>query len=63
MTKPECKLVESEGNIYSLMGYAFNALKCAGFPHEAKEMITKIRSEAKNSDYALQIIKNYVNVV
>jgi hypothetical protein len=63
MTKPECKLVESEGNIFTLIGNAYHSLKCAGFHNEAKEMMNAIRSEDSTSTQKLQIIRNYVNVV
>ena len=59
--KPDCPLVGSDGNIWSLMGIASRTLKNAGLGEQAKEMCERI---CESGDYykALGIIGEYVNI-
>jgi hypothetical protein len=62
MTKPKCKLIGEDGNIFNLMGIASRTLKRAGLEEEAKEMVDRI-FKSESYDRALQIIMDYVEVV
>lgn len=61
MTKPKCKLIGEDGNIFNLMGIAARTLKTEGLEDKAKEMIGKV-TESKSYDEALRIIMEYVEV-
>lgn len=61
MTKPKCKLIGEDGNIFNLMGIASRILKRAGLEEEAKEMVNRI-FKSESYDKALQIIMDYVEV-
>jgi hypothetical protein len=61
MTKPKCKLIGEDGNIFNLMGIASRTLKRAGLEEEAKEMVGRI-FKSESYDRALQIIMDYVEV-
>ena len=59
--KPKCKLTGVDGNIFTLVGVARDALGKAKMKNEAKEMSDKV-SKAKSYDEALCIIADYVDV-
>ena len=61
MTKPKCKLIGEDGNIFNLMGIASRTLKRAGLEEEAKEKVDRI-FKSESYDRALQIIMDYVEV-
>ena len=61
MTKPKCKLIGEDGNIFNLMGIASKTLKRAGLEKEADEMIDRITS-SKSYHEALAIIADYVEI-
>lgn len=60
-TKPKCKLIGRDGNVFNLMGLAARALRKAGQPEKAIEMIEKIMG-AGSYDEALVIISDYVDI-
>ena len=62
MTKPECKLIGENGNIFNLMGIASKTLKSVGKDDAADEMNSRIMNGAKSYDEALRIIMEYVDV-
>ena len=59
--KPDCPLIGTDSNIFSLMGIASKTLKRYGMAEQAKEMCERITS---SGDYnkALCIIGEYVNI-
>ncbi len=59
--KPSAALIGSDGNIFSLMGIASQALKRSGMKDEATEMCERITSSG-SYDKALAIIGEYVNI-
>ena len=61
-TKPKCKLIGQNGNVFNLMGLAARALKKAGQPEKAKEMTEKITTGAGSYEEALTIIGEYVEI-
>ena len=61
MTKPRCKLIGKDGNIFNLVGLAVRALRSAGQEGNAKEMTAKVFS-SKSYEEALAIIMDYVEV-
>jgi glutamate mutase epsilon subunit len=61
MTKPRCKLIGEDGNIFNLMGIASRTLKKAGMKDKADEMVDKI-TKSKSYDEALSIIMEYVEI-
>lgn len=61
-TKPNCALIEQDGNIFNLMGIASNVLKENGMYNQSEEMIKRITSGAQNYYEALNIIGEYVNI-
>lgn len=62
MTKPECKLIGENGNIFNLMGIASRTLKEKEMDNAADEMNSRIMNGAKSYDEALRIIMEYVDV-
>ena len=62
MSKPKCKLIGEDGNIYNLLGLAGNALKQAGQREQSSEMLHRVTHEAKSYEDALCIIQDYVDV-
>ena len=63
MSKPTCKLIGENGNIFNLMGIASRALKENGLPDQVEEMRKRIMGgEAGNYDEALLIIMEYVEI-
>jgi hypothetical protein len=60
MTKPRCKLVGENGNIFNLMGITSRTLKDAGLEEQAAEMRERI-FKSESYDRALQIIMEYVD--
>ena len=61
MSKPKCKLLGKDGNIFNLIGIASRALKDAGLQDQSKEMTNKVMSSNSYSE-ALSIISDYVEV-
>lgn len=63
MSKPKCKLIGEDGNIFNLMGIAARTLKRNNQADKANEMIHRItQGEVKNYSEALAIICEYVDV-
>ena len=60
-TKPTCKLTETDGNIFALLGKACNALKQAGMYTEAYALVGEV-FDSSSYDAALQKIMKYVEV-
>lgn len=60
-SKPRCKLIGADGNIFNLLGIAGRALTRAGMRDKKEEMQQKA-FKAKSYDEALQIIMQYVEV-
>lgn len=61
-TKPRCKLIGQDGNIFNLVGIASRTLKSADLADKAKEMQNRVFSSGSYSE-ALAIISEYVEVV
>ena len=61
-TKPNCKLIGENGNIFNLMAIASRTLRTEGLGDKAEEMCARIR---ESGDYykALAIIGEYVNII
>ena len=62
-SKPQCKLIGKDGNVFNLMGIASRTLKENGMSGKATEMWNKITKEAKNYAQALAIIGEYVEII
>lgn len=62
VTKPKCKLIGEDGNIFNLIGIASRTLRYAGLEEKAKEMGTKVLRSSSYSE-ALSIISEYVEVM
>ena len=60
-SKPKCKLVGTDGNIFALVGKASKTLKGAGLFEKAKEMMQEV-FKSKSYDDALCIIMKYVEI-
>jgi len=60
--KPRAKLVGADGNVFNLMGICAKALRKAGMPEKASEMVKKITGEAKSYEEALAIMVDYCEV-
>ena len=60
-TKPDCKLIGKDGNIYNLMGLAARTLRKNGLTEQATEMTERITA-CGSYDEALGIIGEYVNI-
>ena len=59
--KPDCKLIDEDGNIFNLMARAARTLRENNLSEEAKEMRERITSSG-SYDEALCIIGEYVNI-
>lgn len=63
MSKPTCKLIGENGNIFNLIGIASRTLIENGLPDQAEEMSKRIAGgEAGGYDEALHIIMEYVEI-
>lgn len=62
MSKPKCKLVGENGNIFNLMGIAVKVLKENGQEANSVEMQMRIMNYVKSYSEALAIISEYVEV-
>lgn len=60
-TKPDCRLIGEDGNIFNLMGLAARTLRHNGLTEQATEMTGRIH-ECGSYDEALCIIGEYVNI-
>jgi len=61
MGKPSCKLVGTDGNVFSIIGKISATLKKAGLPDKAKEFTSKAFG-AESYDVVLQLANKYVEV-
>ncbi len=61
-SKPVCKLIGQDGNIFNLVSIASRTLKDYGLKDEAKEMQGRVFS-SQNYHEALNIIGEYVEIV
>ena len=61
VTKPKCKLIGQDGNIFNLIGIASRSLRLAGLEDKAKEMSQKVMQSQSYTE-ALSIIMEYVEV-
>ncbi len=62
MTKPKCKLIGEDGNIFNLMAIASKTLKEAGMKDKADEMVKRIMDSGSYLE-ALALISEYVEIV
>ena len=58
--KPRVKLVGTDGNIFAILGRCKQALKNAGQPEQAEEMMQRV-FKATSYDEALGICQEYVD--
>ena len=61
VTKPKCKLIGQDGNIFNLIGIASRSLRLAGLEDKTKEMSEKVLHCGSYTE-ALSIIMEYVEV-
>ena len=61
LSKPKCKLVGTDGNVFALAGLVSRCLKKAGQPEKAKEFTGKLFSCGSYGE-ALQLMMEYVEV-
>ena len=61
-SKPECRLIGEDGNIFNLLGIASRTLKRNGMREEATEMQRRVFDSA-SYEQALCIIGEYVEVI
>ena len=59
--KPDCALIGTDGNVFSILGMASRTLKQNGMADEAKEMCSRVTSSGSYCE-ALNIIGEYVNI-
>ena len=59
VTKPRCKLIGEDGNIFNLVGVAARSLRRAGLADKATEMSQKVMQSQSYTE-ALSIIMEYV---
>jgi len=60
-SKPKCKLIGTDGNVFALVGKASRALKNAGLKEKAQELREKIFN-CQSYDEALKILGDYVDI-
>ena len=61
MTKPVCKLIGEDGNIFNLVGIASRVLRRNGMGDKANEMQNRVFS-SNSYEEALSIIAEYVEI-
>ena len=61
MSKPVCKLIGTDGNVFCLAGKVTSSLKKAGLEQEAQEVATKL-SKCESYYEALQLFAEYVEI-
>jgi len=61
MSKPKCKLVGTDGNVFCIIFKVSTTLKKAGLKNEAEEFSKKAMS-SKSYDDVLCLCHDYVNV-
>jgi hypothetical protein len=61
MSKPVCKLIGTDGNVFSLVGKASAVLRKAGQQQQVKELREKIFA-CGSYNQALQILMEYVDI-
>jgi hypothetical protein len=60
-SKPKCKLVGTDGNIFALAGKVSQTLKKAGLKEEAKKMTNEVFA-CKSYEDALCTLGTYVDI-
>jgi len=60
-SKPECKLVGTDGNVFALIKKVEKTLIQAGMREEAEEFKTRVM-ETKSYNEALQVMGEYVSI-
>lgn len=60
--KPECKLINEDGNIFFILGRVRNTLRENGLEAELEEVTTRVM-ESESYYEALEIISQYVDPV
>ena len=61
MEKPTCKLIGTDGNVFSIIGKVSNTLKKVGQTDKAKEFCSKAMS-SHSYDAVLALCFDYVDV-
>lgn len=61
MSKPVCKLTNTDGNVFSIIGNVSRALEKAGKKQEASEFREKA-FKSDSYDKVLQLVMQYVEV-
>lgn len=59
--KPDCHLVGSNGNVFSIIGVVSKALKKAG-QHDRAEEFQKKAMQSESYDAVLQLLYDYVDL-
>ena len=59
--KPQCRLIGTDGNVFSIIGTVKRALERAGQRERASEFVTKAM-QAKSYDEVLALCFEYVDV-
>lgn len=62
MSKPQCKLIGEDGNIFNLLGIASKTLKKVGQDEESSEMCKRV-FVCDSYHKALTIIGEYVDII
>jgi hypothetical protein len=60
-TKPTCKLIGEDGNIFSILGRVSRTLREVGKEEQVKEVSERVMASSSYGE-ALQIIMEYVEV-
>ena len=61
VNKPRCRIIETDGNVFSLIGSISKALKKNGQPNLAKEFIERAFASKRYND-VLILITEYVEL-
>ncbi len=60
--KPKCKILDTDGNIFMILGRVRTTLKKHGLKEKVQEVTYRVLNDAKSYYHALEIVTEYITV-
>ena len=60
--RPKCKLIGTDGNVFSLLGKVLRTLRENRMNQQANECVDRVLNTAQSYDEAIRIMMEYVEV-